>query len=220
MASRISKDWKIKKSKLEIVPNAIPIKEIRDIAQYQQKAMDGEYMLYFGRLEKTKGVHVISQALRQVFLEKSNISMLFIGEDCGLRKKILYENKDFSKNIIFFDTMPKDKLFGYIKHAKLIVLPSLFENISYACLESMALEKPVVATHGASFEEVIEDGQSGFLVKAGDPEALSSKILECLARDDLERVGHNAYKSILKFDITKITQDHIKFYRGNILETN
>jgi glycosyltransferase involved in cell wall biosynthesis len=84
----------------------------------------------------------------------------------------------------------------------------------------MALGKTIIATYEASFEEVIKDGQSGFLVKAGDPEDLSFKILECLARDDLEKIGYNAYESVLRFDITKIAQDHIEFYRSNILDTN
>ena len=220
LASKISKDWKIKKNEIKIIPNGVAVKKIRDMAQEHQRPINNEYMLYFGRLEKRKGVHIISQALRNVFLEKPNISMIFIGKDWGLKEKILDENKDFLKNIIFFDTMRQSRLLGYVKYAKLVILPSLFENISNACLEAMALGRPVIATYGASFEEIIKDGENGFLVRPGDSQALSSKILECLARDDLERIGHNAYESVLNFDMTKIAQEHVKFYQSNILKTN
>ena len=220
LASKISKDWKIKEDKIGIIPNGVAIKKIRDMIQECQRPIDNEYMLYFGRLEKRKGVHIISKALRSVFLEKPDISMVFIGKDWGLRKKILEDNKDFIKNIIFFDTMDQSRLLGYVKYAKLVILPSLFENISNACLEAMALGRPVLATYGASFEEIIKDGENGFLVVPGDSQALSYKILECLVRDDLDRIGQKAYESVLDFDITKIAQEHVKFYRSNILDTN
>lgn len=216
LAFRISKDWKIDKEKIRIIPNGVQVELIRQIADSQKKLLDGDYLLYFGRLERRKGTHIISNALSDVFAERPEIKMLFIGRDGGIKKEILRDNRPFLKNIIFFDTLDKERLFGFIKYAKLIILPSLFENHPNACLEAMSLGKPVIGTFGTGFEEIIEDNENGFLVRAGDPRALSEKILFCLGMTDLEEIGQNAYIRALRFNIEKITSENVEFFRQAI----
>jgi glycosyltransferase involved in cell wall biosynthesis len=101
-----------------------------------------------------------------------------------------------------------------IRSAKLVILPSLFENLSNAGLEAMALGRPLVATHGTAFEEIIRDGVNGFLVEAGDAAALAQKILSCLERTDLEQIGENAYQSVLRFDSLKVAPQIIDSYQA------
>ncbi|MGD9634615.1 MAG: glycosyltransferase [Pirellulales bacterium] len=47
-------------------------------------------------------------------------------------------------------------------------------------LEAMSVGKPVVATHVGSIGEVVADGVTGYLVKPGDAEALSGRVMELL----------------------------------------
>jgi glycosyltransferase involved in cell wall biosynthesis len=73
-----------------------------------------------------------------------------------------------------------------------VVLPSLVDNLPNACLEAMALGKPVIGTSGASFEELLTDGISGFLVPPGDPRALADRIIAVWDRPDLDSIGEAA----------------------------
>jgi glycosyltransferase involved in cell wall biosynthesis len=214
LASVIVHDWGIPQDRIHIVPNSVQVDWIRSLAAEQGREIQGDYLLYFGRLERRKGVHILSCGLPSVFTRRSDIRMVFIGKDCGLQKEILTHNRDFQSRISFFDTMEKGKLFGVIRSAKLVILPSLFENFSNAGLEAMALGKPVVATHGTAFEEIIQDGVNGFLVEPGDAEALAQKILSCLERTDLGQIGENAYQSVLRFDSLKVAQQIIDSYQA------
>jgi sugar transferase (PEP-CTERM/EpsH1 system associated) len=58
----------------------------------------------------------------------------------------------------------------------IFVLPSLGEGISNTVLEAMATGLPVVATRVGGNPELIADGVNGWLVPAGDSDALSAAI--------------------------------------------
>jgi sugar transferase (PEP-CTERM/EpsH1 system associated) len=69
------------------------------------------------------------------------------------------------------------------------VLPSLAEGISNTILEAMACGLPVIATNVGGNGELVDDGVTGKLVPAADPQALAERILE-YARD---RTGARAH---------------------------
>jgi glycosyltransferase involved in cell wall biosynthesis len=77
-----------------------------------------------------------------------------------------------------------------------VVLPSLIDNLPNACLEAMALGKPVVGTRGASFEEMIRDGETGFLVPAGDAEALADTLCAAWREPRLDEIGRAAAAAV------------------------
>jgi glycosyltransferase involved in cell wall biosynthesis len=75
------------------------------------------------------------------------------------------------------------------------VLPSYREAQGLALLEAMALRRPVVATAVGGVPEMIEDGVTGLLVPARDPDALATAIARLLTdhplADILARAGHD-----------------------------
>lgn len=61
-----------------------------------------------------------------------------------------------------------------------LVLPSHpnVETFPVCVLEAMAAARPAVATRVGSLDEMIEDGRTGWLVPAGDPDALAAAMVE------------------------------------------
>ncbi len=77
-----------------------------------------------------------------------------------------------------------------LRNASLFVLPSRTEGMSLAILEAMASGLPVVATRVGGNVEVVEDGQTGWLVPASDPVQLAEAILQVWGDRDLaQRFG-------------------------------
>jgi L-malate glycosyltransferase len=75
------------------------------------------------------------------------------------------------------------------------VLSSINEGFSNAILESMAAEKPIVATNAGGTPEALVNGESGFLVPPRDSAALAKYIMELAGDSALrERMGKAAKK--------------------------
>jgi glycosyltransferase involved in cell wall biosynthesis len=55
-------------------------------------------------------------------------------------------------------------------------VPSHFESFGIATLEAMFARLPVVGTRLGGFLDLVEEGVTGYLVEAGDIEALASRI--------------------------------------------
>jgi glycosyltransferase involved in cell wall biosynthesis len=67
------------------------------------------------------------------------------------------------------------------------ILTSHREGMPNAVLEAMAAGIPCVATSVGGSREVVLDGTTGFLVRPGDAEGLSARILELAASSDLRK---------------------------------
>ena len=60
----------------------------------------------------------------------------------------------------------------HILDARALVLPSFAEGLPVVIMEAMALRRPVISTYVAGIPELVRDGEHGWLVPAGDVDAL------------------------------------------------
>jgi glycosyltransferase involved in cell wall biosynthesis len=65
-----------------------------------------------------------------------------------------------------------------IGEATAVVQPSLMEGLPVVLMEAMAQGRPVVSTFIAGIPELVEQGRTGWLVPAGDAEALARALAE------------------------------------------
>ena len=67
-----------------------------------------------------------------------------------------------------------------IRSARALVLPSFAEGLPVVLMEAMALGRPVISTFVAGIPELVEPSKSGWLVPAGEIEALADAMQACL----------------------------------------
>ena len=84
-----------------------------------------------------------------------------------------------------------------LNEADCVALPSYAEGLPMALLEGMAAGLPAIATRVGSIPALVDDGVEGFLVSAGDVDALAERICR-LARDPSlrRRMGQNARQRV------------------------
>ncbi|MUH35442.1 glycosyltransferase [Zobellia amurskyensis] len=89
------------------------------------------------------------------------------------------------------------------------------EGISNSILEYMALGKPVVATTGGGTNEIVKDGDTGFLIPNAAPEVLSEKVLYLLDNDEVaEQMGAKGKARIDEvFSLKKMTSAYYELYQ-------
>ncbi len=113
------------------------------------------------------------------------------------------------------------RFLGWRKDAKKVlsgydvfVQTSLWEGLSLSIMEAMAAEKPVVVTDIKGNNELVVDGETGFLVPPKQPEKLAEKINFLLDQPDLaKKMGIAGRKRMEKyFDIEQVADKIEKLY--------
>jgi glycosyltransferase involved in cell wall biosynthesis len=77
-----------------------------------------------------------------------------------------------------------------------VVFPSMAPHFARPAVEAAAMALPIVASRLAGVDELVEDGETGLLVPAGDPAALADALSRLLGDDGLRRrMGKAAYRA-------------------------
>ncbi|MCH7838508.1 MAG: glycosyltransferase family 4 protein, partial [Chloroflexi bacterium] len=120
-----------------------------------------------------------------------------------------------SSRVHFTGRLSTEQLVRLYNQATLVVSPSLYEGFGLPAAEAMACETPVVATTGGAFPEVIDHGETGWLVPPGDARALADGIRLLMEDAELrERLGRAGRQSIVKrFSWRKAAEETLAVYQ-------
>jgi glycosyltransferase involved in cell wall biosynthesis len=123
-------------------------------------------------------------ALAIAFAEDSRAVAVILG-DGSMRQQYeaLAEDLKISGRTLFLGH--RRDVLEVVKHLTVGVLashPAYSEGLSNSIAEYMGMAKPAIATATGGNLELVKDGVTGFLIPAGEPQALAEKIL-ALVRD-------------------------------------
>ena len=96
----------------------------------------------------------------------------------------------------------------------MFIMPSRSEAWGLAALEAMAHGVPVIASDAGGLPEIIEPGNGGWLIPAGDPEALARAITDAATNMDVLRAqGHKARERARLFSVDRMVEQTAAFYQ-------
>lgn len=78
-------------------------------------------------------------------------------------------------------------LMRFLRIADCFALPSRVEGLPISLLEAMSLGIPSISTNVNAIPEAVVDGETGILIRPGDPDALADAVLSLM--DDRERAA-------------------------------
>jgi glycogen(starch) synthase len=119
----------------------------------------------------------------------------------------------FPGRVHLLGALPRDRALAVVARATIVVLPSHWEAFGFVALEAQALGRPVIASSGSGFAEIVENGHSGWLVPPRDADALGEALLARLPDDDgLERAGSAARACAERFEADRLAPRLIEVY--------
>jgi len=209
------------KKDFTIIPNPIDISLFQPNLEIQQNEKS---ILYFGSLIRKKGLLELPLIFNKVIEKSPDATLVLIGKDVrdvisGNSSTWQMMQEMFSvqaiQNVKYLGSVPYSEIKEKIEQAAICVFPSLAEAFPVSWLEGMAMQKPIVASNIGWADEMIDDGESGFLVHPEDHETFASKINLFLENKKLaEQMGRSARNKVkMYFDIEVLAKKNIEFYK-------
>ena len=190
---------------IEVIPNGIDLELFDgepsvDMATEFGLPKDKVTIFFAGRMERRKGIHVCGQ-IAAAILSDYDVSFVFAGQDLfGYMSETLLpslKGKSLKGSVHYLGKLNLKEVRSCLRAADIFLLPSLWENMPYSCLEAMAAGRAIVASDQGGIPELIDNGNNGLLASPDDPESFIRQIRVLLDDESLrKRLGRAARKTV------------------------
>lgn len=190
----------VPEDKMSIIPNGVDTKMFDPNGSDSAKAKRDLHLsneklcVYCGRLDAWAGIDIILRLSDIARMKKLNVRFLLVGS--GESKNIQEEN------ILYLGEVPHEKIPSVLAAADVILIPFPNNQVSHAAsplklFEGMSLRKPIVASRVSGIQEVISDGENGFLADPDNPDEWIQKLETVLNSEKLSaKMGENAKRTV------------------------
>lgn len=160
-------------------------------------------LIFIGRLVREKGILDLLDALTEVDGVVLQIAGAELASDRdGVREEILarIQKPQLAGRVALLGMLDRQGLMQAVAGSQVVVLPSYREGVPQSLMQGMAAGRPAIATRIRGCVELVEEGETGTLVEAGDTEGLRRAIEEvkALSQDVFALRGIRARHAMLE----------------------
>lgn len=183
--------------RVTVIPNAVDVATFKfgaepDPALRTALGLDGKTVLGFaGSFYGYEGLDLLIDAAHKLVPAHPELRVLLVGggpQDANLKAQVA--RLGLSERVIFTGRVPHAEVQRYYELIDVLAYPRLPIRLTELVtplkpLEAMAQGRMFVASDVGGHKELIRHGETGFLFRAGDVNALAKSIDEVLSRRDL-----------------------------------
>jgi glycosyltransferase involved in cell wall biosynthesis len=195
---RFSARWHVKLKGREIfqLPTAVdinffaPITDKKKLRERYRLQQDHIYLVCVGRLAKVKGIDLLIDALKLFNASNEPASLVVVGDgEESARLRGYAKESGLENRVLFFGSVSPEAVRDLVNCADLCLVGSHSEGFSCAMVEQLACGKPLVSTDVSGADEMIVDGENGYVVKSRNPGLFADAIRKALALPNARRVS-------------------------------
>jgi PEP-CTERM/exosortase A-associated glycosyltransferase len=175
--------------KIKVIPNGVDLDAfsssgVPDIALKAQLGLENAVVLGFiGSFYAYEGLALLLRAVPEMLAKLPTLKILLVGggrQEAELKQ--LVSAMGIANQVIFAGRVPHEKVQSYYDLIDVLVYPRLSMRLTEIVtplkpLEAMAQGRLLVASDVGGHRELIRDGETGILFKAGDASALAAAVL-------------------------------------------
>jgi glycogen(starch) synthase len=192
----------IPREKMRTIPNALDLHVVDaatdpamvgDLRLRHNLALGERILLSVGRLEASKGFHVLLRAIAAVrdhgALDGRPWRWVALG-DGPYRPmlEMLVEELGLQNRVHFLGRVSDHEMHAWHELSTLFLHPTLYEGSSLVTLEAMAHRRAVIASAAGGIPDKVRPGENGWLVAPGDAAGLAAAISGAVS--DPARLAH------------------------------
>ena len=175
-------------------------------------------ILFIGSITDRKKPHLIIEALPKLHEDKVELHLVgptpnhkYLDE---LREKIISNNLE--DRVYIHGTKSRDEVKEFYSESNLMILPSVSEGLARVIFESQVTACPVLVTDAPGMQDIVIDGQTGYVFESNDLKTMIEKIDYIIKNySEATAVGKNAKDFIL----SNYSADNFKFSFQKIFDT-
>ena len=156
----------------------------------RSKDIQAKQLLFVGRLDRTKGIYHLLDAMKIVVAKDPEVQLICIGtgkEAKAFKQRIFKLRLQNNVQLLGFHT--QETILEFFHHSTIFLYPSNYEEMfGITGLEAQAAGIPVIASDIGGIKEWCIDLQTGLLVPPGKAQHLAEKILNLLAYNPLQKL--------------------------------
>ena len=175
-------------------------------------------ILFIGSITDRKKPHLIIEALPKLHDDK--VELHLVGPTPNhkylddLREKIISNNLE--DRVYIHGTKSRDEVKEFYSESNLMILPSVSEGLARVIFESQVTACPVLVTDAPGMQDIVIDGQTGYVFESNDLKTMIEKIDYIIKNySEASAVGKNAKDFIL----SNYSADNFKFSFQKIFDT-
>jgi len=199
-------------SEFLVIPNGVETARFKPVTRPKNPKVK---ILFIGRLIPRKGFQRVVQALPQVRkLVKTPFEIEVVGTG-SYQEELdeLAEHVHVSDLIHYSGSVPYEKLEKSYQDADIFILTSLSEGMPSVILEAMGCGLPVIASDVGGNNEIVHEGQNGYLINGDDIDTLALRLAALINDEELRRtMGQKSYEIAQKYDWSAIMKQYNELY--------
>ncbi len=134
-------------------------------------------VLWLGQVNVRKGIHYLMEAAKLLAPESVHIDVV---GPIGILPQVVASAR---RLMTFHGPVSRDRVGEWYRQSEVFILPTLSDGFALTQLEAMAHGLPVITTPNCG--RVVEEGVTGFIVAARDPQALAVAIMRFVQNRNL-----------------------------------
>lgn len=162
-------------ARVQILPNYV---SLPDLSTKYEPIANKVRLLFLGLVGTRKGVYDLLPAFQKAFGSCNGLELTIGGNGEVERAQALAQELGVAEHVCFAGWVSGDDKLRLLQEADIYVLPSYNEGLPVSILEAMSWGVPVISTRVGGIPELINQGQDGLLIDAGDCEGLAKAILQ------------------------------------------
>lgn len=210
---------------IHVIPNGIDVPlfdrdEGIDVFTKFGLPRDKKLIFFANRMEERKGIHIVQKMVEATLAKHPDIAFVFAGRDLFgfMEKKILpwVKDRQLQSRFFYLGQLGLPEVRAVLKQSSIFLIPSLWENCPYSCLEAMTAGRAIVSSDCGGMPELVEHERTGLLAKNGDPASFVAALERMIEDDALRaRCGQNARAEVeQRLTDVAIARRSVEVYQG------
>ena len=208
----------VPENKITVVPAAlVTTKKNENYKLFKQTELPVK-MVFIGRIQPQKGIHLIIEAIRNFSVEQVQIDIYGKEEETNFYKQCIKDTRNIS-NINWKGLLDRDQVLESLSHYDILCLASTFSEMSPLVIqEAFASGIPVLASKVYGNMEQVQHLHNGMLFEFNSSKSLQKQIQLLIDNPDLLQQMKNNVVAPCNFDV--VHEMYLRLYVNDLEKIN